>query len=146
LARATKAKEPKTHPGNAQTGKFRAANAQTIETKSNTMKRPDILKGPFILNGANVTAKGDWQLLVASPPYKEAPNPTPDALATTTEEAMQLAVAINALPDLLEALEDMLETALACSDKSWSDAIAQSGTNRPCDKAKSALIKAGYTF
>jgi hypothetical protein len=109
------------------------------------MKKPDILKGPWKLNGSTVTANGDWQLAVACPPFREAPKPTPDALAVTKEDAKQLAVAIAAVPDLLEALEEMLsEAGQAGIDTMPGDDFA--GFLIACENAKSALTKAGYTF
>ena len=40
---------------------------------------------------------------------------------------------------LREALAGMLDTALACDDLSWADAVTRAGTNRPCDAAAYVL-------
>jgi hypothetical protein len=46
------------------------------------------------------------------------------------------------LLELAEALAAMLDTALACDDTAWANAITKARTCRPCDTAASML--AGY--
>ena len=60
----------------------------------------------------------------------------------TGDEALANARIIAAAPDLLAALEALLQTALKVSDKEWASAIDRASTFRPCDAARSAIAKA----
>jgi hypothetical protein len=71
---------------------------------------------------------------------------TPLAVAMEVLQDLGVATFSDAFPrdqeltlELAEALAAMLDTALACDDTAWADAITKAGTCRPCDRAASAL-------
>lgn len=62
------------------------------------------------MNGSTVTAKGAWQLTVAICPSLEDPKQQPpDTAAKTRSEAQANAKLIAAAPELLSALEGLLD-------------------------------------
>lgn len=116
------------------------------------MKRPKITSGPFKLKGVTVEAPAfqlrattttDTQTIatVHYRPYGST-NPSQQPLA----EARNLARAIAALPDLLAALEKMLEAYAPYHQETVNHRGGEDSLHSAVRAARQALIKAGYTF
>jgi hypothetical protein len=73
-----------------------------MSTKPNKAKHSP---GPWLTNGLQVTAKGDWKLPVCVVLCKSSPRPTADAAASTFAEAQANVRLLAAAPDLLEELQ-----------------------------------------
>ena len=112
------------------------------------MKKPNITPGPWapvfdnplsILQGHTIKAQDEARTPVAEAFKGRGASPKGAA------EQKANARAIAALPDLLEAIEEMLSEAEAAGiDTMPGDTFA--GFLIACENARQALTKAGYTF
>lgn len=100
-------------------------------------------RGPFVYITGALDA---WGLRVCVVPSRVDPKPTPDAAASTKEEAEAFARLIAAAPDLLEALTEAAETHaqyLAAIPPRYSDHSGDIPRERALqDKMRAAIAKA----
>ncbi len=106
------------------------------------MKRPNITPGPWTVRQADCVysdIKGRFVCDCERTPFDKRPAP-PDAQDGSNAQA------IAALPDLLAALEKMLEAYAPYHQETVNHRGGEDGLHSAVKAARAALTLAGYTF